>query len=628
MTRNSNPDLLRAAQQQQFLEVIERDEAETRFRQHLALKPLGEELVPLAKAIGRVLSRDVISNVDVPGFDRSRVDGFVVRAADTTGASDDVPCTLRLNPEILTPGVVPQADVAEGTATIVATGGMIPRGADAVVMVEYTEARGHLGQVVTDIYRTVAPGANIAAAGSDIAQGETILRAGQIVTSREIGCLAAIGLAAVQVWRKPTVAIFSTGDELVAPGELRPLGGVYDSNSAIFAAAIEETGGTPVQLGIARDVESEIAAMLDRALKYDIVLLSGGTSKGAGDLAYHAVSKLTQPGIVVHGVALKPGKPLCLAVTNGKPVVILPGFPTSAIFTFHEFVAPVIRAFAGLPSERPESVKATVAGSGSVTAFGQADGFFIVGSQSETVPEGAEVDVTLIGAHHKLADLVIVGSHCVGLDLLVGRVMSEGFSVRALNVGSNGGLIAAKRGECDIAGIHLMDPATGEYNRPFLTDDLELVPGYLRLQGIVFRPGDARFEGRSAEEAAAAAIADPSCLMRNRNAGCGTRILIDRLLNGSQPPGYANQAKTHNAVAVAIAQGRADWGVAIQTVARQYGLGFLPLQVEHYDFVIPKSRAQRDPVLRFVSLLSDPLVREALGQLGFELENITTPGRG
>ena len=660
MTRNSNPDLLRAAQQQQFLEVIERDEAETRFRQHLALKPLGEELVPLAKAIGRVLSRDVISNVDVPGFDRSRVDGFVVRAADTTGASDDVPCTLRLNPEILTPGVVPQADVAEGTATIVATGGMIPRGADAVVMVEYTEARGHLGQVVTDIYRTVAPSAFIAAAGSDIAQGETILRAGQIVTSREIGCLAAIGLAAVQVWRKPTVAIFSTGDELVAPGELRPLGGVYDSNSAIFAAAIEETGGTPVQLGIARDVESEIAAMLDRALKYDIVLLSGGTSKGAGDLAYHAVSKLTQPGIVVHGVALKPGKPLCLAVTNGKPVVILPGFPTSAIFTFHEFVAPVIRAFAGLPSERPESVKATVAarvasdrgrtefvmvslirgldgnlvayptnkGSGSVTAFGQADGFFIVGSQSETVPEGAEVDVTLIGAHHKLADLVIVGSHCVGLDLLVGRVMSEGFSVRALNVGSNGGLIAAKRGECDIAGIHLMDPATGEYNRPFLTDDLELVPGYLRLQGIVFRPGDARFEGRSAEEAAAAAIADPSCLMRNRNAGCGTRILIDRLLNGSQPPGYANQAKTHNAVAVAIAQGRADWGVAIQTVARLYGLGFLPLQVEHYDFVIPKSRAQRDPVLRFVSLLSDPLVREALGQLGFELENITTPGRG
>jgi len=651
--QRSNSALLRAAQQQQFLEVIERDEAEKRFRQHLELKPLGEELIPLAIALGRVLSRDVVSDVDVPGFDRSRVDGFAVRAADTVGASDDQPCTLRLNLEILTPGVLPLEEVAERSATIVATGGMIPRGADAVVMVEYTEAREQLGHVEIDVDRTVAQGAFISAAGSDIARGETILRAGQVLTSREIGCLAAIGLAAVHVWHKPTVAIFSTGDELVAPGEPGRIGGVYDSNSAILAAAVEEAGGTPVQLGIARDIESDIAAVLERALKYDIVLLSGGTSKGAGDLAYHAIGKLTRPGIVVHGVALKPGKPLCLAVTDGKPVVILPGFPTSAIFTFHEFVAPVIRAFAGLPADRPDSVKATVAvrvasdrgrtefvmvslirgldgklvaypankGSGSVTAFGQADGFFAVGSQLETVLEGTEVDVTLIGAHHKVADLVIIGSHCVGLELLVGRLMSEDLSVRTLSVGSNGGLAAAKRGECDIAGIHLMDPVTGEYNLPFLTDDLELVPGYTRLQGIVFRPDDPRFEGRSAEEAAAAAIADPSCLLKNRNAGCGTRILIDRLLNGCQPPGYTNQAKTHSGVAVAIAQGRADWGVAIETVARQYGLGFLPLQVEHYDFVIPKSRSHRSPVRKFVSLLSDPAVRGALCKLGFEVKD-------
>jgi putative molybdopterin biosynthesis protein len=652
--QRSNSELLRAAQQQQFLEVIGRDAAEAKFQKCLNLKPLGEELVPLARCLGRVLSRDVVAEVDVPGFDRSRVDGFAVRSADTDGASADAPRTLRLNAEILTPGVLPQVEVLEGTATIVATGGLIPRGADAVVMVEQTEAREQDGQVLADIYRTVAPGAFIAAAGSDIAQGETILRAGQIVTSREIGSLAAIGLAQIYAWRKPKVAIFSTGDELVAPGEPRPLGGVYDSNSAIFAAAVAEAGGEPVQLGRARDVESEINALLAQGLNYDLVLLSGGTSKGAGDLAYHAVSKLANPGIVVHGVALKPGKPVCLAVTDGKPVVILPGFPTSAIFTFHEFVAPVIRAFAGLPPERPESVKARVAartasdrgrtefvmtsllrgldgnlvayptnkGSGAVTAFGQADGFFIIDAQAETVPEGAEVEVTLIGAHHKLADLVIVGSHCVGLDLLVGRVMSEGYSVRALNVGSNGGLTAAKRGECDIAGMHLMDPATGEYNRPFLTDDLVLVPGYMRLQGIVFRPGDARFEGRTAEEAAAVAVADPTCLLRNRNAGAGTRILIDRLLKGSQPPGYSNQAKTHNAVAAAVAQGRADWGVAIETVARQYGLGFLPLQVEHYDFMIPKKRAERPPVKRFVALLAEPEVREQLSQLGFELKKI------
>jgi putative molybdopterin biosynthesis protein len=259
-------------------------------------------------------------------------------------------------------------------------------------------------------------------------------------------------------------------------------------------------------------------------------------------------------------------------------------------------------------------------GSGAVTAFGQADGFFAVGAQTETVAAGAEVEVTLIGAHHTLADLVIIGSHCVGLDLLIGRVIGAGFSVRALNVGSSGGLTSAKRGECDIAGIHLMDPATGEYNRPFLTEDLELATGYTRLQGIVFRTGDSRFEGHDAEQAAEDASRDPACLFINRNAGSGTRILIDRLLKGYQPSGYSNQAKTHNAVAAAVAQGRADWGVAIRTVAHMYGLGFLPLQNEHYDFVIPKNRAQRAPVLRFLSLLQDPAVRASLQQLGFEFE--------
>ena len=650
--QNSNQNLLRAAQQQQFLDVIDRDVAEARFRQHIKLAPLGEEAVPLAKALGRVLSRDVVSAVDVPGFDRSRMDGFALRSADTAGATDDCPRTLKLNAEILTPGFVPAINVAEGFATIVATGGMIPRGADAVVMVEQTDAEERQGQVLLDVHRPVSPGSFIAAAGSDIAQGETVLRAGQIMTSREIGSLAAIGQGEVKVWRKPTVAILSTGDELVKPGEPRRLGGVYDSNSTIFAGAVEEAGGMPVLLGIARDNEEEISALLERALQCDIVLLSGGTSKGAGDLAYRAVSKLTDPGIVVHGVALKPGKPLCLAVTNGKPVVVLPGFPTSAIFTFHEFVAPVIRAFAGLPPKRPETVKATLParissdrgrteyvmvslvrgldgklvaypankGSGAVTAFGQADGFFAVGAQTETVAAGAEVEVTLIGAHHTLADLVIIGSHCVGLDLLIGRVIGAGFSVRALNVGSSGGLTSAKRGECDIAGIHLMDPATGEYNRPFLTEDLELATGYTRLQGIVFRTGDSRFEGHDAEQAAEDASRDPACLFINRNAGSGTRILIDRLLKGYQPSGYSNQAKTHNAVAAAVAQGRADWGVAIRTVAHMYGLGFLPLQNEHYDFVIPKNRAQRAPVLRFLSLLQDPAVRASLQQLGFEFE--------
>ena len=182
-----------------------------------------------------------------------------------------------------------------------------------------------------------------------------------------------------------------------------------------------------------------------------------------------------------------------------------------------------------------------------------------------------------------------------------------------------GGLAAAKRGECDIAAIHLMDPESGEYNQPFLTPALDLIPGYRRLQGIVYRTGDPRFEGRSVEDAITAAISTPECLMVNRNAGSGTRILTDRLLKGFTPPGYWSQPKSHNAVAVAVAQNRADWGMAIESVARQYGLGFIPVQHEHYDFVVPKVKLQRPPVRRFRALLDDPSVREALAGLGFTI---------
>lgn len=642
--------LRQAARQEQFLEVVSRDEAEARFRRHLTLAPLGEETVPLAAALGRVVARDVIAGVDVPGFDRASVDGFAVRAADVAGASEASPRLLRLNTEILTPGVEPRIVLAPGTATVIATGGMAPRGADAVVMVEHTEARESEDGVTVEIRRAVAPGQFIQPAGFDIARGETVLRSGQMLTSREIGALAAIGLAEVTVWRKPKIAIFSTGDELVAPGAAMRPGGIYDSNAAILAAAVEELGGEPVPLGIAPDDEAALAAKLEKALEHDVVLLSGGTSKGAGDLAYRVVSRrLEPPGIIVHGAALKPGKPICLGVSRGKPVVVLPGFPTSAIFTFHEFVAPVIRAFAGRPPERRETLAATLPmriasergrseyvlvslvpgeggrlaayptakGSGAVTAFGQADGFFTVPPQTETVPAGAAVEVTMIGAGHRLADLVVIGSQCVGLDRLIGRLGRDGLSVKALAVGSMGGLTAAKRGECDVAGIHLMDPATGEYNRPFLTEELALVSGYGRLQGLVFRAGDAHFEGRSIDEALAAALADPDCLMINRNAGSGTRILIDRLLKGGQPAGYGHQAKSHNAVAVAVAQGRADWGVAIETVARPYGLGFLPLQPERFDFVVPKTRLHRPAVERFIALLRDPAVRAELAALGF-----------
>ena len=665
-------DLLRAAAQDQFLEVIDRDTAMQRFLAPLRLRPLGQEVVTLADALGRILAKDVRADVDVPAFDRSNVDGFAVRATDTIGSADETPRRLRLNGEVLSPGIVAQQNVESGTATIIATGGMVPRGADAVVMVEQTEVESRESRVTSapladstlnpqpstlnlSIRRSMTAGQNITFAGTDIARGETVLRTGVRLTSREIGVLAAIGRASVEVFRKPRVAILSTGDEIIAPGSVPRPGSVFDSNAPTLAAAVTELGGEPIMLGIVPDDLPQLDAALQSALQHDAVLLSGGTSKGAGDLSYRVVRELRDPGIVAHGVALKPGKPICLAVTNGKPVVILPGFPTSALFTFHEFVAPVLRVFAGLPAEQRETIRATLPlrvnsergrtefllvslvhsetglaaypmgkGSGSVTTFSQADGFITIGQHTEQIEAGREVDVTLLGHELAPADLVVIGSHCVGLDLLLSELQHRGVRTKSLYVGSTGGLTAAKRGECDIAGMHLLDAETGEYNRPFLSENLRLLTGYRRQQGIVFRPGDARFANRTAANAIAAALSDPHCTMVNRNAGSGTRILIDQQLaeflkSGQQPPGYAVQAKSHNAVAAAVAQGRADWGIAIDTVAKMYGLSFLPLQAEHYDFAIPTTRWDRPAVKQFRDLLADATIRDRLRELGFEL---------
>ncbi len=635
-----------AARQEQFLAVVSAEDAKARFEAHLDLAPLPAETVALAASLGRVLAHDVAAPTDVPPFDRSNVDGFALRAADTAGATEAAPRRLALNAEVLTCGAAPQLAVTPGTATAIATGGMIPRGADAVTMIEHTELVDSAAPAI-DLRRAVAPGQFVSYAGSDIARGETLLRRGARISSREIGMLAACGFEHVDVVRRPRVAVLSTGDELTAPGAtLRP-GAVYDSNGAIVAAAVAEAGGEPVAFGAFPDDETALAAAVTRALaECDMVALSGGTSKGAGDLSYRIVSRLGAPGVVVHGVALKPGKPLCLAVAQRKPIAVLPGFPTSAIFTFHAFVAPVIRAKAGLPAEAAVTVDATVPmripselgrkefvlvalvegadgriafplpkGSGAVTAFSQADGFLEVDALASAVDAGTRATVTLIG-QAGAPDLVIAGSHCVALDAVLSALSSQGLSARTIAIGSMGGVAAARRGECDLAPIHLMDPATGIYNEQYARDGLTLVRGWQRMQGVVFRPGDARFAGRDAQAAVQAALADPDCIMVNRNAGAGTRVLIDRLLGAARPAGYGNQPRSHNAVAAAVAQGRADWGIAIASVAAMYGLGFLPLSPENYDFLLVESRRERPAVAAFLAALRDPVVREQIAALG------------
>jgi len=613
--------------QTQFLDVVSREEASRRFREAVAWTALASETVALANALHRVLGDDIAAPVDVPGFTRSNMDGFAVRARDTFGASEEAPITLTLTGESLGAGVVPEEAVTAGAATEIATGGVVPRGADAVVMIEDCDTEGpDTESTALTVRRAVAPGTNLAHAGSDIARGEVVLREGCVLSSRETGVLAALGLAEVRVVKKPRVTLFSTGDELLAPGDEPRDGFVFDSNSRILADAVREAGGQVFERGFLPDDEAHLSgAMRDAMEDSDLLLLSGGTSKGAGDLSYRVLEEFGE--ILVHGVALKPGKPVVLARAGDIPVVILPGFPTSAVFTFHEFVAPWIRARAGRMETGALSKRARLAravtsvkgrtefdlvhlidsetglvayplgkGSGSVTTFSRADGFYRIPSADERRESGEVVEVTLLGDLHQ-PDLTVIGSHCTGLDLLLSELRARGFSSKVVAAGSVAGLEAAHRGECDVAPVHLFDEKSGEYNQPFLKDGVSLIPGYGRRQGVVSRDGDE--SGR----------------MINRNRRSGTRTLIDGLLGERRPDGYELEVRSHQAVAAAVKSGRADWGVCIENVAE--GLQFRFLAEERLDFAVPDSRTRRPAVTAFRLLLLEDSVRERLRAAGF-----------
>ena len=622
--------------QNQFLDVVDCDSACRRFWDALRPQPLDAQQVPIEHARGRILAADVVATIDVPGFDRSNFDGFAVRAEDVIGADENKPMRLRLLEETAVAGRPTGVVVESGTAMAIATGGVMPRGADAIVMVEDTTCDHDLLSVLRSVYA----GFGITFAGTDISGGERVLLQGTKLTSRETGVIAALGCDTVSVVRQPRIAVISTGDEIRPPGETLAVGEIYDSNARVLADALTELGAEPVPMGIVDDDRARLFDVVSEAIAgCDGVLLSGGTSKGAGDISYQVVYELAK--VCAHGVAIKPGKPICLAAAGRKPVVVLPGFPTSAVFTFHEFVAPVIRRLGGLNQTVPSDVdfaelavgvrseigrkeyllvslvqqradaKTPLAayplgkGSGSVTTFGHADGFVAIEQRTELVESGTIVPVQRISKDLPIADLMVLGSHCVGLEWLLSCLSRDGHRVRFLAVGSTAGLDAVKKGRCDLAGMHLLDPESGTYNTPYLNDDLLRIPGYRRMQGIVFREGDDRFAGRELQEIVATIPSDESCRMVNRNQGSGTRILIDDLLQGAKPPGYAIQPRTHHAVVAAIQQGRADWGLALESVAKQSETGFLPLRTEVYDFVIRRSERNSEAVVAFGDLLAE-----------------------
>ena len=340
-----------------FRKLLTFGEAQQVIQQCFKPKPLSIEEIPLLEAYNRVLAEDVTATLNIPPFNRSTVDGYAVRAEDTFGAEESKPVSLKFCGTVNV-GEPPKIKVACGTAVEIVTGAPIPEGADAIVMVEHT--------VLKDddvfVYNAVAKDENVMEAGSDIQKGETVLTAGQPLHSREIGVLAALGLAKVKVYAVPHVAVLSTGAEIVEPGKELPHGRIYDINAHSLSTAVLESGGDPLYIGVFPDDMAELQKALKHALaSTDMVITSGGVSVGPKDVVPKTLDSLGKPGVVVCGIAVKPGKPTTVAWIEGKPVFSLPGHPTSALFIFHLLVRSIIQDMAIREGEKALKVKAFAA---------------------------------------------------------------------------------------------------------------------------------------------------------------------------------------------------------------------------------------------------------------------------
>jgi putative molybdopterin biosynthesis protein len=581
-------------------------------------------VLPIEEAAGRIIAEDMLSGIDVPAFNRSVKDGYAVRAKDTYQASEPEPIELKVTGSIPA-GCEDSFFVDDGEAVEISTGAPIPDGADAVVMVESTKQTGDS----LLIYQPVHINENIMRAGTDIMKGERILRKNTRIGSREIGVLASIGMDKVPV-KELVVGIISTGSELIRPGEELGTSKIYDANSYAISAGIEECGATPRIYGIVRDDEKLMEEALDRAIaECDIVLTSGSTSAGAGDIMYMIIEEKGET--LTHGIAIKPGKPVVIGMINNVPTIGLPGNPTSALSIFNEFVAPIIYNSLGVKPSFKTKVTAimgtgirsggreelfpvgVVRGkvypadktSGAITTLSDADGIIEIRAHTEYIEPGSEVEVTMFG-NVTSPDLMLVGGQCPGVDLLEEMT---GLNFRTLNMGSSAGFTAMSGGVADIACVNMVD-ADGNYNSSVLKrmnlEDVVLVKGYRREQGLIFSP-DTHVYG----------LEDIINLhIINRNRGSGTRALLDReislLAEGKgisktemikSLKGYNSGSKSHRSVCDAVKNGRVDVGFGIKAAAEEAGLEFIPLAEDEFDFVIRKDLLEIEEIKKFLAVL-------------------------
>lgn len=667
-------------QRQIYLDDIPLDEAHQRLRQALTeagkWQALPAEIIPLDQALGRVTAAPVWAKLSSPHYHAVAMDGYAVRARDTDLANESRPVQLALGPA--------------GPAKYVDTGDPLPAWADAVIPIEHAQiladrfarpmaAQGRQPREASgiEIRASVTPWSHVRPMGEDMVATELVLPANHVLRPVDLGAVAGCGHGTVAVRRQPRVAIIPTGTELVPVGSEVKSGDILEYNSLVLAAQVQQWGGTPTRYPIVPDdFESIQAAVLEAAGTHDLVLLNAGSSAGSEDFSAQVVESLGV--LLVHGVAVRPGHPVIIGMIRGQgpevrgqtpspapqpatPIIGVPGYPVSAALTGEIFIEPLIAKWLGRAPQSPPTLDATITrkvlsplgddeymrvtvgqvggrvvatplarGAGVISSLVRADGIVRIPRHHEGLNAGDPVTVHLYRSPEEIArTIVAIGSHDLTLDLMAQFLAEKGMRLSSANVGSQGGLVALRRGEAHLAGSHLLDPDTGDYNLSYIRKYLPDTPVTLitlvgREQGLIVQPGNPKHIRTLAD------LARADVTFVNRQRGAGTRVLLDFEIGkiGLTPEeikGYEREEYTHLAVAAAVASGVADAGLGIAAAARALSLEFEPLFKERYDLIIPREYYTSALLQPLLGLLHDPDFRAQVAAMpGYDVTPMGT----
>jgi molybdopterin molybdotransferase/putative molybdopterin biosynthesis protein len=624
---------------------------------------LGVESIPLDEySVGRVLAESVWADISSPHYHASAMDGFAVRASDTEGADTASPRTL-------------------SEFAYVDTGDPLPEKFDAVIPIENIESLDGEGKLVPGlrlpasirIRSSVAPWSNVRPLGEDIVQTQLVLAEGNVLRPVDLGAIAAAGHKSVMVARRPRVAILPTGTELVPIGSNLKPGDILEFNSIVLAAQVRTWGGEATRFQIIPDnFDSICNAVVEAARDHDLVLLNAGSSAGMEDYSAKVVERLGT--LLVHGVAVRPGHPVILGMLDRKtfqknsvknilpqrsdkiPIIGVPGYPVSAALTGEIMVEPLLAHWLGRSPFEPATVNARLTrkvnspagdddymrvalgrvngqllaaplsrGAGVISSLVRADGITILPRGIQGADAGEEVKVRLYRSASDVERTIFcIGSHDLSLDLLAKYLAKGNRRLTSANVGSQGGLVALRRGEAHLAGSHLLDPKTGEYNVTYLSQYLPDVPVRItalvgREQGLLVRKGNPKGIRDLVD------LSRPDVRYINRQRGAGTRVLLDYELSrmgmaAETIQGYNQEEFTHLGVAAAVASGRADCGLGIAGAAQALHLNFVPLFKERYDLIIPKVHAESELLAPLYDVLADAAFRSEVAKIpGYDI---------